>query len=43
MMISLDHENKMGDYLINNQHFVLTIPLDLTESSEVRKAGDQSK
>ena len=32
-MISLDHQNKMGD-------FVLTISLDLTKSSEVRKAGD---
>ena len=41
-MISLDCQNKIAGYLINRPFF-LTISLDLTKSSEVRKAGDRPK
>ena len=40
-MISLDHYNKIADYLIN-QSFCSDNSLDLMKSSEVRKAGDPS-
>ena len=40
-MISLDHYNKMADYLINLP-FCSDDSLDLMKSSEFRKAGDPS-
>ena len=42
-MMSLDCVNKMADYLKYFSHSVLKISLDLMKSSEVKKAGDQSK